>query len=160
MHGQLLLVTKIMVTLSGIHYPDILWHLHVSERKEQLPKANSSLLAPCGQINKERDMACTVRKGQHYIWLLVGAFSQIPPLGHLAAAHSYSRYWWFLCQVCLCPCCRDTTEEPGRSGGFLVVGSQFSLLKSKNYYTVRAGQINCLLIPYKELIVLWISSNP
>lgn len=156
-----------MVTLSGIQrYPDILWHLHLSERKEQLPKANSSLLAPCGQTNKERNMACTAPKGQHYIWLLVGAFSQIPPSGHLAAAHSY---WGVLRQVCLFVPAAVTLAEPGKSAGgwgggsearFSVVGSQFSLLRSKNYYTVWVGQINCLLILYRELIALWISSNP
>lgn len=126
MHGQLLLVTKIMVTLSGIQrYPDILWHLHLSERKEQLPKANSSLLAPCGQTNKERNMACTAPKGQHYIWLLVGAFSQIPPSGHLAAAHSY---WGVLCQVCLFVPAAVTLAEPGKSAGGWVGGERGEVL--------------------------------
>lgn len=71
-------------------------------KKEQLLKANSSLLILCGPINKERYMACTAPKSQHYIWLLVGEFSQIPPTGHLATAQVLdttldTRY--FLCQV-------------------------------------------------------------
>lgn len=37
------------------------------KKKEQPLKANSSLLTPCGPINKERYMACTAPKGQHYI---------------------------------------------------------------------------------------------
>lgn len=166
MHQQLLLVTKIMVTLKGIQrYPDILWHLHLSERKEQLPKANRSLLTPCGPINKEKDMACTAPKGQHYVWLLVGEFSQIPPTGHVVTAHSYIDARDFYAKCIFCHCYHGTIEETGslgvsQSGAVWKQQRSHSQKQKGTYWTVRLINFRHLLLLHKEVIALWINSNP
>lgn len=62
--------------------------IYMSERKEQLPQVNISLLAPGGQINMEKYMTCSAPKSPHLIWLLVEVFHLIHPTGHLGTVHS------------------------------------------------------------------------
>lgn len=41
------------------------FHIYMSERKEQLPEVNISLLAPGEQINTEKYMTCSAPESLH-----------------------------------------------------------------------------------------------